>query len=596
MELALDSLPRSTSSSSCTSFPKSNSVMQNFGTSKTNYQMCSFYLRQIAGNTTALSSRFTTVNRVVGVVKPIVNTLTNTVKNVYNAANAILSKFTSIPKVGQIIQLALRIFQVVKAVLERVNSVINKVATLFGKLVIAFRTVSLTMNGLVTSSDAAAASSGLAATVTQLSMACTAKTITCTDDQAVEAENSKIDPSIAQAATYSATCPNVLGAIAKTLHDIVSALKESIFRAIEAAARQLERVLKPIIEMVEKAVNEVTQKFKEVYCCLTSQHLQTGLKFISQVLDLVTCPLNGAVAGIEAAMVLLENEMNKLINQILRKLLQPVANIEITYPDIAPGSVNSEQCAITYPGVVIKKVKPFQPWLDALQGDNPSTAVISHVALAFGQEIVNACKDAANELGKKLNQDCCIDYKPLSDGTGCDPTNLIPYTKCSQCVSGKSTWWFSKSKIACGQSPCGNDGARCGVGTTCKNCCSKHHSYWFKHAFTACGTEPCWNDGLRCGIGTSCNKCCNGHSWWPSKFFTACGRDPCWKDGTRCGAGTTCKKCCSGRFQHWYTVGMTACGNEPCWGGGRRCAAGTSCKRCCNGSKWVWKKVGHFCK
>lgn len=600
VERALESLenldPRELSSPpSCTNFQATKQVLLTLKQSSANYNKCSAYLVAISGHTSTLKTRFGVVNKVVKVVKPIVSKLSSTVTTVYNSANAILNKLTALPKIGQIIKLALKVLQVIKIALARADSLVGKVAALFSKLSTAFKTVAYTMTGLVGSSQAAAVSSNMAATLTQLSMTCTTKTPGCADDQAVETHNVNFAPMVTSASQGGAACANTLGTIANLLQTIVNALKESLFNAIQAAVEQLEKVLQPIITMIEKVVSQVTQKLNEVYCCTTSLHLQGGLKLLGQVMDMATCPLDGAIAGIESALTLLEDELNKLINQLLSKLLQPVANVEVAYPQVQAGSVDPVSCKIVHPSIVMKKVNPFAPWLEAVKDDKPSTEVFKHAAFAFGNGIKDACNAAAGEFGKNLNKDCCIFHKPLSDGKFCDPTNIIPYKKCSQCTSGRNTWWFDRSHVACGKTPCGKDGARCGVGTSCKNCCNGH-SYWDKLLFTACGREPCWGDGARCALGTTCKNCCNSATFWASKVFTACGRDPCWGDGTRCGAGTSCKKCCAGRHMHWYSVGMTACGSEPCWGGGKRCAGGTSCRRCCHGSKWIMKKFGHFCK
>ena len=540
----------------CGVYTASTSVQAMFLESATNWGKCETYLSTISSSTSTINTNVGYVNTALTAAEKVSNTLKTTANSVYNAAYAGLSKLQSIPKVGKVIKAFLQILDKARKLLDKVWSRLSSVKKLMDKIGKAFKAIAYTFKGLVASAKTAKVGYNTASSVTKTSIDCTKNTETCADDTQVEQYNSNIKNSVSSQLSASKKCPSVFESIAKVLSALANAIKESVFKAIQKAVEALEKVLKPIMDTINKIMKEIKDHLSEAYCCATPYGLQVGLKVIGQVLDLATCPVDGMQKGIDAAMKVLEDAMNNMIKMVLTKILAPVSNIALLVPTIDAGSVKT--CKIDFPSVSTKMVYPFQPWIDALKYDKPSVAVFEHAALAFGNEIINTCKDAANEVGTKLKHDCCKDYRPLSDGKFCDPTSSVPYKKCTQCSSGTHSWWFDRFHIACGKAPCGKDGAHCGLGTTCNQCCNGH-SYWWGKAFTACGKEPCWGDGKRCGLGTTCKACCRSAKFWSSKLFTACG-------------------------------------SEPCWGGGTRCLGGTTCKKCCGGSKWEWKKVGHFCK
>ena len=542
----------------CGKFDNSKAVQAMFTEASTNWAQCETYLSTISSSTSTISTNVGYVNKALTVAAKLSETMKNSASKVYTAANIALSKLKSIPKVGKVIKAFLEILEKAKKLLEQVDSRLDKVKSLMDKIGKAFTAIATTFKGLVLSAKTAKTGYSTAASVTSTSISCTSKTEICTDDTTVETHNANIKASVSSQVKSSATCPKVFSTIANTLKAIANAVKEAVFKAIKDALDKLWKVLKPIMDTLEDILDEIKNHLSEAYCCATPYGLQVGLKVIGQVLDLATCPVDGLNKGLDAAMKVLEDAMNNMINLVLSKILSPVSNIALLVPTLDAGSVQASSCKFDLPTIKTKMVYPFQPWLDALKYDKPSLATFKHAAMAFGNEIVNTCKEAADEIGKGLKKDCCLDYKPLSDGKFCDPTSNVPYKKCTQCTSGTHSWWFDRFHIACGKSPCGRDGSHCGLGTTCNQCCNGH-SYWYKKAFTACGKEPCWGDGAHCALGTTCKACCRKATFWAKKFFTACG-------------------------------------SEPCWGGGTRCLGGTTCKECCNGSKWIWSKVGHFCK
>ena len=598
-ELSLSILPPSVflpPSVKCGVFTHSKFVRSMFARSSQNWGKCQTYLSSISASTGAISRNLGYISNTLTTTQAVAFRLKSTANNAYKAAVAGLSVLKGLPKVGLAVKVFLKILDNTRKLIEMVYSRLASVKRFVAKVSSAFKVIALTFKGLAVSSGAAKNGYAEAATVTRDATECASNSSSCRDDTALETHNWRIRRTVFQHVISSQTCPTTLAAIANVLRTMAESVKESVFKAIASAVESVRRTLQPIIDAITNIIKEVSKHLTIDYCCATPFGLQQGFKVLSQLTDLATCPVDGAQKGLEAAKLVLARDLNNMINLVLSKLLSPVRNIAILVPAINPGSAQRSSCSVTYPTVTSKSIKPFQPWINALQYEKPSIAFFSEAASSFGNEVVNACKDAVNEVGRGLKHDCCKDYKPLADGQSCDPLNVRSYKKCSQCSSGTHSWWFDRVGIACGKAPCGKDGKACGLATTCKHCCNGH-SWWYSKAFTLCGKEPCWKDGARCGWGTSCKACCNKASYWPGKLFSACGREPCWEDGARCGEGTTCRQCCNGS-SWWYTKVFTACGKEPCWKKGKRCAAGTSCNRCCRGKRWItsWSKLGHFCK
>lgn len=545
----------------CGAYDDSLAVQKMFSETSSHWSQCRSYFSKISLATSIIGGSIDIAKAALSAAEKASKSLKSTADTAFAEADKSLSKLKGIPKVGKVIQILVSMLDKTRKIIGKIYSRLVSYGKLLGKLSSVFNSIAKAFRAIFVSTGTAQLGYGAAAVVTKGAIGCTNKTAQCEDDSNVEYYHSGIKDAVSNHLTASKVCPKTFEAIAKKLDEMAAALKavaDTVFKAIKKAIDAVRKALQPVMDAIKKIMKEVGKHLSEAYCCLTPFHLQVGLKFLGQIMDLATCPADGARIGLENAMLLLEAEMNKMVKNVILKLVAPVSNVAILVPTIDEGSVSATTCSIKFPTVSSEIQKPFQPWVDALKVEKPSTSVFSEAAAAFGTSIKKACDDALGEVGKGLGHDCCRDHRPLKDGSFCDPASLIPYKKCTQCSSGKHSWWFDRFHIACGKAPCGKDGRPCGKGTTCNQCCNGH-SYWWSKAFTMCGKEPCWKDGRACALGTTCNACCRRATWWTSKFFTACGKMPCWKKNTRC-------------------------------------LAGTSCKHCCRGSKWVWHKFGHFCK
>ena len=144
-------------------------------------------------------------------------------------------------------------------------------------------------------------------------------------------------------------------------------------------------------------MDEIKKHLGEVYCCTTPFVIQAGLKFLSQVMDLATCPVDGLQNGVQAAMEEVEKEMNNMLNSVIKKVLAPVPNVAVRQPEIRPGKVEAENCTFELPDASTRTVYPFKPWLDALSSDKPSTAMFAHSAAALETR-------SATPAGKQLTR------------------------------------------------------------------------------------------------------------------------------------------------------------------------------------------------
>ena len=545
----------------CGAFADSLSVQKMFNETSSHWGQCRSYFSKITLATSVIGGSIDIAIGALSAAEKASKSLKSTADTAFAEADKSLSKLKGIPKVGKVIKIFVSMLDKARKIIGKVYSRLVSYKKFLGKLSNVFKRISRAFRAIFVSTGTAQLGYAAAALVTEGAIGCTNKTAQCEDDSNVEYYHSGIKNAVSTHLAASKVCPKTFQAIAEKLDRMAAALKavaNTVFKAIEDAINAVRQALQPVMDAIEKVMKEVGKHLSEAYCCLTPLHLQVGLKFLGQIMDLATCPADGARKGLENTMLLLEAEMNKLVKEMIVKLVAPVSNVAILVPTVNAGSVSTATCSIRLPTVSSKIEKPFQLWIDALKVEKPSISVLSEAPAAFGKSVKKACDDALGEVGKGLGHDCCRIYHPLKDGLFCDPTNVVRYKRCTQCASGTHSWWFDRFHIACGKAPCGKDGKPCGKGTTCNQCCNGH-SYWWSKAFTMCGKEPCWKDGRRCALGTTCNACCKRATWWPNKFFTACGKMPCWKKNTRC-------------------------------------LGGTSCRNCCKGSKWIWNKFGHFCK
>jgi hypothetical protein len=298
---------------------------------------------------------------------------------------------------------------------------------------------------------------------------------------------------------------------------------EKISEFLQTVDKHLNMNLAVISTNVQKANHMISGMFSSVgeemsrgYCCDTPLFVQHTVSFITGMMNLQTCAIDGLFqATINTKNQYPQNQLNfyhdiynqfGILKRFIRNLTPHIVVTNLSFKDSLP--YYDFEYKNIYSKIIPIDIKPF-----------PYNTIEMDVL----QNIGAACSNAMIELGSIGDYDCCRFYKTLGDGEFCDPANTVPENHCSICKSNHHEFWINKFHVACGYEPCFGDGTLCGVGTSCKRCCSKTHSYWFGKAMTACGQEPCWGRGTRCAAGTGCNRCCSGdYEWIWSNFGHFC--------------------------------------------------------------------------
>jgi hypothetical protein len=401
-------------------------------------------------------------------------------------------------------------------------------------------------------------------------IACVAETVLCEDDSGLVITNMDFNRSFQEGYKGIDACNRAVDSLEKMTNDVLNKvmdfISKNVLAPIEKALNALEAALEPVLDAIQKVLDAIAKFATETYCCHTPYLVDKAVDLASKIVDVATCPVDGALNTLNVAATKLVAVVMKEVDGVINKLIAPIVtaakklqDINFKYPTITKGfAFNSPQCEVTTPAVSIETFSPFNDIVDALTID--STPIVSPPSMNLIDAINQACRSAVNDISKINTGSCCMGYySAIQDGDTCDPTGLFPtlFSCNAMCQSNKFEPW-EDGLIRCGVSPPWADGKLCGVGTTCKKC-KNGSEYWYSKAMTACGKEPGWADGTACAKGTTCNACKNPSSYWYSKVFTACGREPCWRKGTYC-------------------------------------LKGTSCDRCCKGSSWILSKAGFYCK
>ena len=430
----------------CSPSTASNKAIADLVNSSVQYNICGTKVTQVQVLTGVLKTRLETVDGVIDGVHTVTKTMSTAITTTYNVANKALGKLTFLPKVGQIIQIALRVLQVVKTVLASVSRVMGHISRVFDTLVAGLKPVPAALGAGAQAAFSAARLSSTGAGAVKAAQGCVHKTKACQDDGLLEQQVSHLSNSIYVVGRPGAACAKNFNNIERALNAIVTALDEKLFNSIRKALDEINKFLTPIIQMIQRAIAAADKVVSELNCCYTPPPLRIGLKVVGQALNVVTCPLNGLVAGVEGALKTLENALTQVVSGALFKLLKPVANMGITYPAAVPGSVKPLACSIDLPWWTFKTVQPFKEWINALDTPMPTPEVFSHAALSFGQGLIDTCKNAVNEVGKGLGNCCTLFKTPppcWGAGKGC-----AAGTSCKRCCNGKR-WNKRKFRFEC---------------------------------------------------------------------------------------------------------------------------------------------------
>jgi hypothetical protein len=231
------------------------------------------------------------------------------------------------------------------------------------------------------------------------------------------------------------------------------------------------------------------------------------------IVDVATCPVDGALNALTAAVEKLVAIVLKEIDGVVNVLMAPIVAaaqklqlINFKYPAISNFAFDAPQCKLTTPAISTNNTfSPFDDIVEALTID--ATPVEIPPSLGLVDAIKQACNSAVDDLSNIDAGSCCMGHWPaIKDGGMCDPTGIASaIVSChAMCESGTFDYW-PDLLVRCGTAPPWPDGTLCGVGTTC-NRCKNGYEYWYSKALTACGNEPGWADGTLCGEGTSCNR------------------------------------------------------------------------------------------
>lgn len=455
----------------CGEYTNSTAVQGMLLDSSTNWGKCESYLSKVSWVSGRITKHLWYTSKPLNSAESVAKRLRTTVSSAYDYAKSSLWRFRGIPKLGKVIKVFIEILERAKRIVDQVHSRLESVSKLIGRLYKAFLKISETFKGLSTAAKKAKTSYGAASEVTKVAIDCTGKTETCEDDSFLEHHASMQKSAVNEHLSASKKCPKTFEDIYKVLKALLDALSDAIFQALIKAVQTLAKALQLIMNEINKILSMVKKYLTKAYCCGVPYSAQVVVRFMGQLMDVATCPADSLRRVVEEAMELVETAMNNMLNMVLRKTLSPVANVAFLVPNITVGSVQPKSCIIEYPSVRSSVVHPFQPWFDALKYDKPSLSSFTGLAKEFGKQIIDDCEKALSSIGSGLTHDCCREFAPLSDGKFCDPTRNIPWKRCSQCTSGKYSFWLDRFHVACGHEPCWNGGRRCGAGTTCKKCC-----------------------------------------------------------------------------------------------------------------------------
>jgi phage-related protein len=390
---------------------------------------------------------------VFGKVVDIPLTIVNILQDILNRLNGVpfgaLLKLVP-PPYRQIIQLVLKIFEVVLAVIKKILDLVQKLKSAISKLSKVFTAVKVLLFTIATNYYALGTATSGMVPIESLAVDCVSSTVSCTDDNVLENQNLAFKPSLDGWDTSSSQCVNTFNTVQRVLTEIKNILTQPIIKMLEDILNAISAALQPIIDKINEWYHKIVDKLDEVYCCGTPRAIQVGLTAIGLTMDLLTCPLNGAINGL---ITTIQNLVQSLINKfadVINAFLAPIQNKlrNIVMPvDVQVQAGSLTGCTLAYPSVKIINGNPFQEFVDY---QFPVVDVAPPSLGTFVDSIKNECNNAVNGYKDLLGEDCCKVYKPLGDGTFCDPTDSIPYSHCGQCTSGVNGFWYTKGYNACG--------------------------------------------------------------------------------------------------------------------------------------------------
>lgn len=439
------------SGSSCsTDFSKSLQVQALLTESSTHWQTCRSDIEPSRQFAQDVHSRFNTILNAAKAVERITEQTAESAKKVETVAKTKLKALTTIPKVGKVVKLLIEVIDEAEDILQQTNQRVEDARKVIEKIELGAEAVTVTMDKIAKETERTAKGFSVAAKFQTTLIECSKKTETCADDEKVEAGNGAILGVVKTAETVSEICPKTFATARNILQKLRDLLKVNIFDKLRQIAEKVRKALQPVLDKLEDIMEEIGKHFQRIYCCTTPLIGQIAFKGISQVLDLVTCPIDSLSNGLEAVLAELQNFVNDALFAFVRKALEQLPDITFKFPAIREGKVDLATCVFTLPAIAMESESLLKPIISAVAGNKPSLKPIASAFGNIGKNIRDDCKEAAREVGKNLKEDCCKHFHPLNDGQFCDPTNTVPFKHCSQCKSGKFSFHLKKASTACG--------------------------------------------------------------------------------------------------------------------------------------------------
>ena len=394
--------------------------------------------------------RVSKINTMAEVVESITDATAKNAKAVELAARKGLSKLQSIPKVGQVIKAILAAVKAAAEKLEEVDNKVARVAKILSRVDTGALAVSLKMNEIAIKTTVRAKSLKIAGEFENTLIACTRKTKTCADNLNMETANKALIPGLQVVEEVSEVCPRTFETISDVLDKLKRVLDLGIFDKLEELLDKVKRALDPILEKIEDFMDEVGKHLTEAYCCTVPLLGQVFMKGVGQIIDVATCPFDSLDTSLKLALQSLIDFVNDAVFKLVRDLLDKLPELEFKLPVITDGKLQASTCTFDLPSVELEDFNLLEPIKSVFESEDPSLGKIKNAVTSIGESIRDDCKDAAKEIGKGLTEDCCKTFRPLRDGLFCDPTNHIPFKRCSQCESGKFSFHAKKAHVACG--------------------------------------------------------------------------------------------------------------------------------------------------
>lgn len=448
LQLLSDNFLQATSS--CTDFSKSLQVQASLSASADNWAACRRDIEPPREVAEEVHSKINAVLSAAKTVERITEQTANAAKKVETVAKSKLKALTSIPKVGKVVKLLIEVVDEAEDILQQTNQRVEDARKLIEKLEKGAEAVTVTMERIATATDVATTGFGAAAKFETTIIACSKKTESCTDDHLVEKTNSGFLVPAKAAETVSKICPAAFSTTRTILQKLRDLVKDNIFDKLKKIVDKVRRALQPVLDKLEDILDEIGKHFQRIYCCTTPLIAQIAFKGISQVLDLVTCPVDALSNGLEAVLQEMTKFVNDAVFTFIRKALEQLPDVTIKFPAVKLGKVDPETCEFTMPSIAMESQSLLEPIISAVQSDKPSLKPIGSAFGNLGKNIRDDCKEALREVGKNLKEDCCKHFHPLRDGLFCDPTNTVPFKHCTQCESGKFSFHVKKVHVACG--------------------------------------------------------------------------------------------------------------------------------------------------